>query len=128
MVLDKGGRMEYFVVANSFAAPFFSDTSTKFVEGETPADAMERFVGAYKHPCGLFAAVMYESADAYHKNGKPLLKWICNHELKRMEVTKDKGAYTIRSDGPGSFVVDGVTYTVKNPKSGKVVATDTAQR
>jgi hypothetical protein len=27
--------MEYFVVANSFAAPFFSDTSTKFVEGET---------------------------------------------------------------------------------------------
>ena len=70
--------MEYFIYANSFAAPFFSDSSTSFVEAETPEAALKKFAADYKHPCGLYAASAYESADAYHKHEDSLAQWVSN--------------------------------------------------
>jgi hypothetical protein len=64
--------MEYFVVANSKAAPFVSDTSNKFQKGRSPHEALGLFIEAYSHPSGLFSAAVYESSDDFHKGKKPL--------------------------------------------------------
>jgi hypothetical protein len=59
---------EYFVIANSFAAPFFSDTSSEYVKSENPQEAILKFVKKYKHPCGLYAAVLYKDKAFPHLN------------------------------------------------------------
>ena len=69
---------EYFVVANSFAAPLQSDESTHYVRGKTPEDALQRFANSYRHPAGLYAANLYADANAYHKHEKTLAKWRSN--------------------------------------------------
>ena len=112
---------EYFVYTNSFAAPFFSDSYTQFVEAESPEHAAALAVKKYKHPCGLFAAVVYESADAYHKGKSPLGQWLCNQELAKMEATKGKGSYSYCGHGPGKFEVDGKMFTVDDPKGGRYI-------
>jgi len=112
---------EYFIVANSFAAPFFSDQSTAYAKGETPEAALTDFVAKYSHPAGLYSAACYASADAYHKNQKPLATWLCNSELKNQKVTKGKHCFSSLGIEPGVFEVDGVTYTVQDPKGGQIV-------
>ena len=67
---------EYFIIANSLAAPWFSDTSQKFVEAESPEEALDSFVGSYAHPYGLYAAVCYEDANARAKGDEPLARWL----------------------------------------------------
>ena len=59
--------MEFFVVTNSFAAPFCSDQGTQFVEAADAEMALLKVAKEYKHPAGLYAADCYRSADAYHK-------------------------------------------------------------
>ncbi len=66
---------EYFVVANSRAAPFFSDKSEQFVIGEDPHKTIAEFANNYSHPAGLFSARLYANADSYHKNQEPLASW-----------------------------------------------------
>lgn len=66
---------EFFVWANSKAAPFFSDESESFMEAETPHEALGKFVESYDHPCGLFAANVYYDATAFHKNEQPLARY-----------------------------------------------------
>lgn len=112
---------EFFIFANSFAAPFFSDTSDKFVTAETAAEALEKFAADYKHPAGLYAAVAYESADAFHKGGESLAKWLCNHEIEKERLTANLGSFSYRGDGPGHFEINGVAHVIKNPKQGRVV-------
>lgn len=114
--------MEYFICANSFAAPFFSDDSTDYVDAPSPKLALEKFASEYDHPAGLYAAVCYDSADAFHKGREPLAKWLCNHEIEKTRLTKDLGSYSYRGDGPGRFEIDGVLHTVENPKAGRVIA------
>lgn len=63
---------EYFVVANSNAAPFFSDESTHYVSADSPESALGKFMVSYTHPCGLYSANVYANADAYHKHTEPL--------------------------------------------------------
>ena len=46
--------------ANSNAAPFFSDTSSGFIEATDPMSALKQIVENYDHPCGLYAAVIKE--------------------------------------------------------------------
>ncbi len=111
---------EYFIVANSFAAPFFSDQSTDYVKAATPEDALKAFASDYKHPCGLYAAVVYESADAYHKNKSYLSRWLCNHEIEKQRLTKNLGGYSCLGHEPGKFEINGELHTVKNPKQGRV--------
>lgn len=112
---------EFFIVANSFAAPFCSDTSTKHVNAKDAAAALEAFAKSYSHPCGLFAASCFANADAYHKGAKPLGRWKSNRLLAEEKATAGKGAYSMRGNGPGEFEVDGVMMNVKNPKAGRVV-------
>lgn len=112
---------EYFIFATSFAAPFCSDTSHEFVTAESPQAALEQFAGSYGHPCGLYAAACYESAEAYHKGQNPLAKWVCNHELEKQRLTAGKGCYSYLGKGVGLFEIDGVLHKVENPKAGKVV-------
>ncbi|HJZ18734.1 MAG TPA: hypothetical protein VJ208_01390, partial [Candidatus Nanoarchaeia archaeon] len=69
---------EYYIIANSFAAPFVSDTSTHWQRGKNPFEALQTFVKEYKHPCGLFSAHLYEDANAESKNKQPLVKWHSN--------------------------------------------------
>lgn len=76
---------EYFLLTNSNAAPFFSDTDTRFVDGPDAETAFAVAVQSYKHPCGLYAANLYASADAYHKNEKPLAQWVC----KKAQMVRD---------------------------------------
>jgi DNA-directed RNA polymerase subunit RPC12/RpoP len=67
---------EFFVVTNSKAAPFFSDTDTCFVKDETAEKAAEKVRKKYKHPAGLYAMSVYKNANAYHKGKKPLIQWL----------------------------------------------------
>lgn len=111
---------EYFVVANSFAAPFFSVTSQGFVEGETPKKALRAFAANYDRPRGLYAAMLYASADAYHKGAEPLVKWMSNH-AKALEAAKaGKDACSIFCHKPGKFEVDGVGHVVVDPCGGSI--------
>ena len=98
---------EYVIHANSFAAPFFSDTSTCFVEAESPKAALERFAAEYTHPCGLFSAVCHRSADAFHKGEKPLAQWQSNHVKAQKKATEGLGGYTYQGHAPGDFEIDG---------------------
>jgi len=77
---------EFFVVAISFAAPFVSDTTHKHMNAANAqafVDAIELDEHGrgraewYNHPCGLFAVLIYASADDYHKDKDPLASWQC---------------------------------------------------
>lgn len=111
----------YFVVAESFAAPFFSDSSTGFQDGPTPEDTLEAFAAEYKHPCGLYAAMLYADANAYHEGQKALAKWLSNHEQAKQQATEGKSAYSYCGESPGKFQIDGESITVENPKAGSLV-------
>ena len=112
--------MKYFIVANSFAAPFVSDTSTTFQEAETPEAALEAYAARYSHPAGLYAAEAYASANDYHKNAKPLAQWLCNHELAKQNATKGKASYSAISHAPGDVEVDDQRISVLDPKGGRI--------
>ena len=112
---------EYFIRANSFAAPFFSDDSSEYVTAATPEEALKTFAKEYAHPCGLYAAVCYDSADAYHKGKEPLARWLCNHEQEKQRITKGMGSYSMLGHAPGRFEINGELHEVKNPKEGGLV-------
>ncbi len=90
---------EYFIIANSFAAPFCSDESRTYVTGQTPLIALQEFATRYSHPYGLYAAAAYKSADAYHKGEKPLAKWLSNKSRQDTTVGKNP------KDGYAEYVV-----------------------
>jgi hypothetical protein len=81
---------EYFIAANSFAAPFISDTSYCFVEAADPREAITRFVVNYKHPAGLYAAMCYEDANAFYKGSDLLVEWRCNHLIAQKAMENPK--------------------------------------
>lgn len=113
--------MEYFIVANSFAAPFFSDTSESFEEADSPKEALRLFAARYSHPARLFAADVYASATDYHKAKPPLARWLCNQEIARQKATKSKGAYCCEGVAPGRFTINGELIVVEKPYEGKLV-------
>ena len=117
-------KREFFIVANSFAAPFVSDQSTGYAQGETASEALESFAVAYKRPAGLYAAIAYDNADSYHKSGPIRARWSCNLVIAQERATAGKGVYSLRHDrdGKGEFIeVDGARTYVQNPRHGKVV-------
>lgn len=75
---------EFFIQANSFAAPFFSDTSNGYQEGVSAEDALERFTEQYTHPYGLFAADVYGNADDFHKAEKALATFRAPPKIKEL--------------------------------------------
>jgi len=118
-------RRKFFITARSFAAPFFSDTSEEYVSAATPEQALEKFAARYDHPCGLFAAEAWRSADDYHQGKKFLAQWLSNRAAwDRKHI---KAPCTVLGKGPGIVEVDGVTHTIDNPKAGAVVAANGAK-
>ena len=113
--------MEYFIHAESFAAPFCSDTLTRFVEAPTPTEALDQFVHGKPHPCGIYSAVCYTSSDDFHKGKTPLAKYLSNKALALQVATAGKGAYVMQGRGAGAFEVDGQLHRVPNPRDGRVV-------
>lgn len=86
---------EFFVVANSCAAPMVSDESFHYVEAPSSASALERLVTDYKHPFGLYAAAAYYSSDDFHKSHKPAARWLSNKALQaQSERAGSKGMIT----------------------------------
>jgi hypothetical protein len=116
---------EFFIRANSFAAPFFSDESTHYVEADTPEAALEALAADYSHPAGLYAAVAYATADAFHKGEEPLAQWLCNKALLIQEQTADKGAASIYSPDAEHVEISGEKFELADPKGGQVVASAT---
>jgi len=115
---------EYFIVANSFAAPFFSDRSEEYIRGKNPENGMHHFMAQYEHPCGLYSANLYKNADAYHKGEKPLCRYLCNLELEKQRLTKGKGSYSFlhSSRNDLQFIeIDHERHYIKNPKEGKIL-------
>lgn len=112
---------EFFIDANSFAAPFISDSSTAFVEAADPREALDRFAADYRHPAGLYSADAYASADAYQKGGKPLAMWRSNHVLAMEKATAGLTGYSVLGHGPGKFEIDGKLIEVEDPKGGRVI-------
>lgn len=107
---------EFYIEANSFAAPFFSDQSNGYVEAADAAEALLKFAADYSHPCGLYAAVAYTSADACNKGEKPLARWLSNQAQRLQGVTG-----SIRFDGPGRGEINGERIEIENPKEGAIV-------
>lgn len=107
---------EYFVVTNSFAAPFFSDTDDGFVEADSPKDALEKTARDYRHPAGLYAAACYRSADAYHKGERPLARWLSNRARYIARVKHS----SIYSESAEHVRLDGVDHTIADPYGGAV--------
>jgi hypothetical protein len=97
---------EYFVWANSNAAPFFSDESTGYIEADSPQSALDLYVFGYDHPAGLYAANVYENADAYHKRQAPLARFISDRASAREDgLPHDCGEWTTLAAGN---IADGV--------------------
>lgn len=93
---------EYYIITNSFAAPFFSDTDEYYVCGNNPLDALKQAVDEYSHPCGLYGAHLYASHKAYKSGEKALAKYHSNLALAREMGIRDLSE-------------------VKNPKGGKYI-------
>lgn len=110
---------EYFVIAKSFAAPFFSDTDESYIQGESPESALEAFAADYRHPAGLYSATVYANADACLKREEPLAQWLCNHAIE-MKRLRPEGSYSYLGHGPGDFEINGVRHKVENPRQGRV--------
>ena len=115
---------EYFIVTNSFAAPFFSDTDTFFEIAEGPNTALEQVVAHYKHPAGLYAAIAYQNSDAYHKGEKPIARWLCNEARAIQDLTKDSEGYSLYKSELGVVKINGTTHTIENPLEGSLDATN----
>jgi hypothetical protein len=112
-----GGKTmpKYFVFANSFAAPLVSDRSMGYISSENAESVMLDFVETYNHPCGLYSANLYKSADDYYQNLPPLVEWRSNYA-----IMTDGVVGFIRIIGPNSIAVNGIIRTCENPKDGKI--------
>jgi len=116
---------EYFVVANSFAAPFFSDLNERYVKGNNPEDAMQRFVKKYSHPCGLYSAVLFANADAYHKGEKSLCRFLCNLELEKQRLTKNLKEFSFKHEPKtknlSTIEINHKKHSIRKPRRGKIL-------
>lgn len=106
---------EFYIETNSFAAPFFSDFGHVYVSAETAEAALLLAAKGYSHPCGLYAATAYSSADAKCKGEYPLARWLSNHAAALDGVTG-----LIRSIEPGVIEINGKTVHIEDPKGGQI--------
>ena len=112
--------MDFYITGNSFAAPFFSDSLSGWVEADSPSAALEKFAADCKHPCGLYAANCYPDANA-HSKGQPFLaQWLSNHVQMKLRATKGKPTHLEYGHGPGRVEIDHVIHECENPKGGRV--------
>jgi hypothetical protein len=111
---------EFFVVSESFAAPWVSDRHYEYAKGNDARRVLLAYAREYSHPAGLYAADIHLSADSYHHGNKPLFRWICNHEVALREATKNLDCYSYLGHAPGKFEINGKMIVVQNPKAGGI--------
>lgn len=75
---------EYFYVARSNAAPFFSDTWEGYVEAESPDSAIQKLLSENDHPAGMFALALWKSADDMHKKEESIAHWHSERAAKQL--------------------------------------------
>jgi hypothetical protein len=113
---------EFFIHATSFAAPFVGDETTGYVQAETPEAALEKYAATiYGHPCGLYAADCYASADAFHKRQPRLARWLSNKAQAVEGAIAKRGAASIYSESPDKVEINGEMVEITDPKAGCVV-------
>lgn len=66
---------EFFVHTMSDPAPFCGDADTFYRTGPDATIVLNRVKAKYDHPAGLHSVSVYKSADAFHKNQKPLASY-----------------------------------------------------
>lgn len=113
---------EFFIHATSFAAPFVGDENTGYITGASPREALEKYAASYTHPCGLYAADCYASADAYHKGEKRVARWLSNKAQTIDREVSQHGAVSVYSAGPDLLEINGKPVAIRDPKQGSVVA------
>ena len=85
----------YFWETNSNAAPFFSDPNIGFIEAETAMKALKEVVAKYKHPCGLYAAIV----TTCEPQPKTLARYLSAKAVATEEATKlSEGGITKEND------------------------------
>lgn len=112
---------EFFITARSFAAPFFSDESEKYVEAADARSALEQYAGTYSHGAGLYAAEAWASADDYHKGREPLARWLSNHARELARITEPLHGYSMLGHGPGDVEINGKRHKIADPQGGSIV-------
>jgi hypothetical protein len=70
-------RSEYFIAGTTFPAPIFGESFTRYVQADTPEDALRITVASYGK-LGVYSARAFPSADGYHKKQPPLAEWLSN--------------------------------------------------
>jgi hypothetical protein len=109
---------EFYIETNSFAAPFVSDSGHCYIEALNACEALEKCAKQYSHPCGLYAAAAYLSADARNKGEPFLARWLSN-QAQRLSQSDVR---MLRMDRPGVGEINGQSITIDSPKDGKVFA------
>ncbi len=69
---------------NSFAAPFFSDSDSGFIEAENPDIALSKVIANYKHPMGLFGVAILETTP----ENKTIRVFHSKEALENLETKK----------------------------------------
>ncbi len=88
----------YQYVTNSNAAPICSDTDSGFIEAINPMAALRKVVSNYKHPCGLYAAVIKEPSPE-----NPI---VARYLSARAATSESGGCGTHEWKGDGLYVND----------------------
>ena len=112
--------MEFYITARSNAAPFISDSSDAYIEAPTAREALEKFVDAYSHPCGLYAAEVWGGHKQYSLGGDPPHRYLSGKELARRKAIAGKSGYTSYSDGPAHLEIDGQEIHF-DPEAGQII-------
>lgn len=94
----------YFYETNSNAAPFCSDSDYGFVEATDPVEALKKIVKKYRHPAGLFPALISEASE----KRKSLARYLSGRAATAQYAPC--GMTHWEKDG---LVVDGKKYAIK---------------
>jgi hypothetical protein len=110
---------DYFVHAATFAAPFMSETITRYVVADTPQAAIEQLVGEYREGVGIYAADAYATADDYHRARTALARWRSNKALKISEAATPGS--TVYSGAEGAVEINDELHRIDDPRGGRFV-------
>lgn len=106
---------DYFVHATTFAAPFVSETVTKYVAAESPEAALTQIVEQYKSSLPIYAADAYATADAFHRKQSALARWRSN------KARAVEGASSVYSTSPSLSEINGEPVVIADPFAGVFV-------
>lgn len=116
---DDDAPADYFIHAATFAAPFVSDTITRYIAAETPEAAIDQLVGEYRESVGIYAADAFATADDYHRGRAALARWRSNKALKISEAATPGS--TVYSGAEGAVEINDELHRIDDPRGGRFV-------